>query len=299
MWSASVDRPLFVSRPSGFWAQRKVAQMDAQLATEVAAYQKLPAPVLAETVDVYAPETEEVLVLTDAIGVKAQKPKRDKPGAPRTSKEAKRHDTDVLLLQRADGDFTYLMGSTDATLSLVEVADARVRQEWGQRETPLPLVALTDGARSIRQDLTALFGPKVTIILDWYHLEKRGYQHLSMSAHSKTEREVWEQTVLTSLWRGQVEQALSFLSRVSPRNPQALSDLVGYLQKHDSEIIDYERRSQAGKPIGSGRMEKAVDQVFGMRQKKKGMSWSKKGSQTLAALKIAELNGQWTQLFDA
>ena len=74
---------------------------------------------------------------------------------------------------------------------------------------------------------------------------------------------------------------------------------MGYLEKHEGEIIDYERRRRAGKWIGSGCMEKAVDQVIGFRQKKKGMSWSKQGSQTLAALKIAELNGEWEQLFAA
>jgi hypothetical protein len=45
-------------------------------------------------------------------------------------------------------------------------------------------------------------------------------------------------------------------------------------------------------------MEKAVDQVIGSRQKKKGMSWSKAGSHALALLKIAELNGQWQQLWN-
>ena len=45
-----------------------------------------------------------------------------------------------------------------------------------------------------------------------------------------------------------------------------------YLDKHQAEIIDYDRRKQAGKPIGSDRIEKAVDQVIGHRQKRKGMS---------------------------
>lgn len=281
------------------WAQRKVETLDARLVAEVRACQKLPAPVVADTLDLYDAKAEEVLVLTDAIGVKAQKPTRDKPGATPTKKQAKRHDTSVLLLQKPGGDFHYLMGSTDKAVSLVEVAEARVRREWRGRATPLPVVALTDGARPIRLDLLALFGAGVTILLDWYHLEKRVYQHLSMSAHSKSERESWEKAVLGFLWQGQVSQALSFLWGLSPRNAEALSELIGYLEKHAGEIIDYERRSAAGKWVGSGRMEKAVDQVIGMRQKKKGMSWSEQGSRTLAQLKIAELNGQWDQLFAA
>src|SRR5579862_2939840 len=55
------------------WALHKAVGLDMRLAQEVAACQKLPAPEIATSVDVYASEAEEVLVLTDAIGVKAQK----------------------------------------------------------------------------------------------------------------------------------------------------------------------------------------------------------------------------------
>jgi hypothetical protein len=70
-----------------------------------------------------------------------------------------------------------------------------------------------------------------------------------------------------------------------------------YLEKHRAEIIDYGRRQRAGKPIGSGRMEKGVDQVIGARQKHKGMSWSPTGSKALGILKVVELNQQWDQLW--
>ena len=69
-----------------------------------------------------------------------------------------------------------------------------------------------------------------------------------------------------------------------------------YLEKHRAEIIDYGRRQRAGKPIGSGRMEKGDDQVIGARQKHKGMSWSPTGSKALGIVKVVELNQQWEQL---
>jgi hypothetical protein len=67
----------------------------------------------------------------------------------------------------------------------------------------------------------------------------------------------------------------------------------GYLEKHQGEIIDYKRRQATGKTIGSGRMEKAIDQVIGHHQKRKGMSWRPEGSRALALLKVLELNGGW------
>lgn len=281
------------------WALAKALVLDARLCTQVEASKELPFPAIATALDLYAAEAEEVLVLTDAIGVKAQKPTRQKPGEAPVPKTARRHDTDVLLLERADGDFAYLMGSTDEAVSLVAVADACVRREWGERKTPLPVVALTDGARSIRKDLTALFGPDVRIILDWYHLETRVYEHLAMMAHSQSEREGWERSVLGLVWQGQAREAVAFLSGLTVRNESKRRELVGYLEKHAGEIIDYGRRRAAGKWIGSGCMEKAVDQVIGFRQKKKGMSWTEQGSRTLAQLKVAERNGEWNQLFAA
>jgi len=61
--------------------------------------------------------------------------------------------------------------------------------------------------------------------------------------------------------------------------------------------LNYNRRSRAGKTIGSGQVEKGVDLTVGSRQKHRGMSWSPKGSKALCLLKVAELNGQWQQLW--
>ena len=73
-------------------------------------------------------------------------------------------------------------------------------------------------------------------------------------------------------------------TKIKARNPEKLNELITYFNKHQSEIINYARRSQAGKTIGSGRMEKGVDLVIGHRQKHKGMSWRASGSRALAIL---------------
>ena len=280
------------------WIEDKATEIDALLANAVQTSAALPLPGVAQDVDIYDKACEEVLLLTDGICVKAQKPTHDKAGEPPSAKPCQRHDLDVMLAQNADGSFTYLAGTSDQLHSLPAIAGAHLRQQWQGRATPLPLVAITDGARKIRQDLAALFGDQMPfVILDWYHLAKRVYEHLSMVAHTRSERETLQQDLLGLLWHGKTEDALQVLSQVTPRNAKALNELVGYLQKHQGEIIDYARRALTGKPLGSGRMEKAVDQVVGMRQKKKGMSWSRIGSHALALLKMAELNGLWPRLF--
>jgi len=50
-----------------------------------------------------------------------------------------------------------------------------------------------------------------------------------------------------------------------------MARIADLFRKTPIEIINYER-TQIGKSIGSGRVEK-VDQVIGQRQKHKGKSW--------------------------
>ena len=278
--------------------QSQALALDEQQEKIIEQSRHLPGVCYQAATDIYDPEAAESVVFTDAIGVKAQKPTRQKVGEAKVAKTEKRHDTDVMILPRPDGGEHFVCEGVSNKWSMVEAADAYLKQNWSRDSnggnTLAPLVALTDGAKTIRADLLVLFGENVRVILDWYHLKTRVYQNLSMVAHGKKEREGWQNQLLPLLWHGKVEDALKFLAGLKARNASALSDLVGYLTKHSDEIIDYERRQQAGKPIGSGRMEKGVDQVIGRRQKGKGMSWTKVGSRALALLTCAELNARPT-----
>jgi hypothetical protein len=137
-------------------------------------------------------------------------------------------------------------------------------------------------------------GGNVVSLLD----DKKVGELMSMVARNKQEKAAHVAHLLDHLWHGRTDTALTYLRReVQAKNPQQLAALVTYLEKHRAEIIDYGRRQRASKPIGSGRMEKGVDQVIGARQKHKGMSWSPAGSKALDILKVVELNQQWEQLW--
>jgi len=250
--------------------------------------ESLPSPEFVAVTDIYEGQVPEFVTLTDGICVSSQKPTREKTGEEKRQKEAKRHETDVFVLPRRDGGEQFFCDGVSQKWSCVSAVSAFVREEWSGEQ--LNVIAITDGARKIRSDLSTLFGSGVRVILDWYHLAKRVTENLSMVAHSMTEREEWERQILGFLWAGKVQEAVEFLSCVKARREKAKTDLLGYLQKHASEIIDYGRRQKAGKAIGSGRMEKAVDQVIGIRQKNRGMSWTKAGSRALALLTVAQLN---------
>jgi len=115
-----------------------------------------------------------------------------------------------------------------------------------------------------------------------------------MITRNKAEKTEHSKFLFGHLWRGKTRDVLTYLkTQIKARNQKKLDELITYITKHESEIINYELRRQAGKTIGSGRMEKGVDTVIGHRQKHKGMSWSPLGSKALAILKVTECNGQW------
>ena len=282
----------------------KAVEISQQWQSETQGDTAAPAfPAVMPQVDWYDPQREEVLVLTDAIQVKQQKAHRDKGVVqPASEPETKRVNTDVWLVEQPTGGFIYLMAGIDATgqeaVSAIERVRGQFQQDYGERTEPLPVVAITDGAKTIRCQLAELFGQPVPLILDWYHLEKKVWEMMSMVARTKQEKEVHVKHLLDYLWHGHTEAALAYLqTAVRPKNTKQQAALVTYLEKHQAEIIDYGRRQWAGKPIGSGRMEKGVDQVIGARQKHKGMSWSPTGSKALSILKVIELNQQWERLW--
>ncbi len=82
------------------------------------------------------------------------------------------------------------------------------------------------------------------------------------------------------------------------RNPQAVEDLIAYLEKRRSYLPDYEQRQSAGLWIASTRVEKFNDWAVSERCKQRGMSWSAEGVLALAALEAAQRTGEldrWRQ----
>lgn len=100
------------------WVQHKAREVSTALSSEVSASSRsLPMPTFAEALDIYDVDSEEVLVSTDAIQVKGQKPtrerRRDAGDTPRKEekkqeKVKKRIQTDLMLVQSRDGSFRHL-----------------------------------------------------------------------------------------------------------------------------------------------------------------------------------------------
>lgn len=271
--------------------------------------QDLSFPKVKEKIDIYDRDCREILVFEDAIQVRGQKENRvhkqkvkKEPHQNSMKSKSPPVFTNIVMLQKKNKEFEYITAPINdqgqETVPLPDVLKSCVLQEYGEESDPLPIVAITDGAQVIRQHLHTVFGVMLVIILDWYHLGKKVRDLMSMIARNKEEKNRHLKFIFYHLWRGEIYTVLDYLEKkVQPKNEEKHLELIGYLNKHRDEIIDYRRRKRTGKMIGSGYIEKACDQVIGHRQKKKGMSWRETGSRSLGILRVVELNHQWEHIW--
>lgn len=228
-------------------------------------------------VDIYDAVCPEVLFMKDGICVKKQKVKRDK-----ILKEKKeRSFTDVMSLELPDGQFETIIAA--GKINANDLCKAKIKHHYPD-ENPLPIVVISDGATSIKYDAIRVFGDNVTHILDWYHLDKKVGQCLSMVALNKNNKEQAYEQMINYLWEGKSDNAIHYLEQMQSRNDKKREELVKYLRKNKSYIICYKQRQLIGKTIGSGRIEKANDIMVARRQKNNSMAWSATGSTNLAVI---------------
>lgn len=159
------------------------------------------------------------------------------------------------------------------------------------------LIVIADGASWIRDFYStelALIALS-EFILDWYHLQKKCHELLSMVCHGRKAREEVETQLRPLLWQGDVEAACQLLEGLRPqaRSEKKLDELIGYLTKHRAEIPDYDQRRANCQFNGAGMVEKENDLLVARRQKRRGMQWVPNGADVVCALRTLWFNGQW------
>jgi hypothetical protein len=218
-------------------------------------------PDINQEVDVYDAEAKEVLIFVDGIGVKKQSELRvsSKSASVKaesdTEESGSRVNSNVVLLEKKAGDFEYITSAIDnegeELLPLSDIVKSKVIKEYGNDAEPVKMVAISDGAKDIRNLLMTIFGVLIVIILDWYHLCKKVREFMSMIARNQQEKAEHLEFLLHHLWHAQTQEVLDYLNtKVKAKNEEKLQKLIGYIEKHQEEIIDYDRRKKAGKKVG-------------------------------------------------
>lgn len=164
----------------------------------------------------------------------------------------------------------------------------------GVHEGKRRLLFLADGARWIREWFEGLRLEGKAMLLCWYHLVKRTQQLLSLACRGRQHRREVEGPVLHHLWHGRLDEALKLLrqARGQMTKPEALDELVGYLEARRPYLADYAARQRAGLWIASNRVEKLNDLAISARCKHQGMAWTAEGVEALARLQVARRNGE-------
>ena len=197
---------------------------------------------------VYEADEAEIILMMDDVGVKAQKPHKK---VVRQANDAKRLDTTVVLVQDTDKTYHYAtkgIDKTGKTIYSVEQALIDKVSKLHDLTNPIPIVAITDGARSIRLVLQSIFGIYVCIILDWYHLQLKVKNLMSMIAFNKADKELYINDLKELLWFGNTTEAIIYLNNMDKvKNEAKHKELRDYLEKHQNEIINYDLRRSANK----------------------------------------------------
>jgi hypothetical protein len=181
------------------------------------------------------------------------------------------------------------------------------------------ITVLSDGDARLRTVQWEV-APGSEHILDWFHIGMR-FEHLLDAskaipkgpmaphawewAHDLAARAKW------ALWNGQADKTLRHLETLrnwtrSAGDPapevQRLrrwaSDLLEYLRTNQDSLPNYGERRRAGKPISTGWVESAINEIIAKRMaKSQQMRWNRWTVQPFLAVRTAVLNETLTESF--
>ena len=160
----------------------------------------------------------------------------------------------------------------------------------------------TDGHTILNKAIIKSFSwyKNIGIILDWYHLEKKCKEQLSMALKGyKIRNQILEQ-LMPILWHGITDTGIVLLNTLDDaliKDTSKLDKLIEYLKRNKPYIPCYAIRKELGLRNSSNIGEKMNDLVVSNRQKHNGMSWSKDGSIALASITALKRNKESKKWF--
>lgn len=159
---------------------------------------------------------------------------------------------------------------------------------------------LGDGASWIHTQAELHF-PDARGILDWAHVERALHQAIRAACPGRANRprrRDLHRRVPDLLWHGDVDAALAALMALRPTGGgtaggepvSRLEQTISYLTTQRAWLRDYATWQEAGYPVGSGLVERAVCVVINRRLKRQGMRWRRANADAVVALRVRELN---------
>jgi hypothetical protein len=243
---------------------------------------------------VYEEPGRSTQVSLDDVNVKRQKSSRKEDPEP----EKKRKYAHNTVAHIAHEENSYIINGSN-TVTVLRLVLAFLLHNHLLTNN---LIFFVDGYKPLYTAILSAFTwfSPLQIILDWYHLEKRCKEQLSMALKGRVIRNSLLEQLLPCLWHGCVDRAVVLLQTLEPstiKNQDALDTLIAYLQRNRSWLPCYSVRKRLGLRNSSNQGEKANDLIVSDRQKHNGMSWSKSGSVALATVSALVKNREYKRWF--
>jgi hypothetical protein len=189
---------------------------------------------------------------------------------------------------------------TRATLEGKAAAMETLQQRAAQRDGRhiRARVALTDGAESLQQHMSAAF-PDHTLILDIIHASEYLWDTATaLLGETNPTRTAWVAAKLDLMLVGQTGTLIAQL-REDAASPswtemqrKAIERTIGYYERNLA-YMHYDYYLAQGWPIGTGVVEGACGHLVKDRMEQAGMRWTKDGAQAVLDLRAVRINGDW------
>jgi len=240
----------------------------------------------------YVSDRESVNISIDDVGVTEQKSTGRMKNSP-AKEHKKRVENTVVHIQQGFGVYI-LTGLGMLSVVITALAFSLKNSLLKNRM----LTFFVDGAVNIKNSVSSVFGWRpYEVILDWHHLYKKCKERLSLIMKGSKLRNEMLKQLSNYLWRGELDAAINSLRNIPEDNIKYggldnIDKLIEYFEKNRANIPCYALRKALGLRVSSNRVEKSNDLVVAVRQKNKGMSWSRSGSTALANICAVRLNGE-------
>lgn len=239
------------------------------------------------------PKSIKANISLDDVLSKKQKESERKKGSDTKEKKEFVKNT-VAHIQSGEND-TYVLSATSLKQMMIFILAFLLNN--GLLSRAGQLIFFIDGAADLRLAIQHLFFGLLSFktILDWYHVEKKCKERLSMAMKGKQVRNKALESICAFLWRGKIDMAITYLRSLNKdviKNQDEIERLVGYFERNRDFIPCYALRQKLGLRVSSNPVEKANDLVVSDRQKHNGMSWSVYGSTSLATVTCVHRNSE-------
>lgn len=158
------------------------------------------------------------------------------------------------------------------------------------------VVVISDGAEWIRTTCDEIFGGrKATFVLDMFHALEYASDAVKAIFPDKAERDRRFEEIKADIKAGRASKVIRDLDPFSSRHKEVAACCRYF--RNNIERMRYDEYRGRGMQIGSGVVESGC-RMFGLRLKRPGTRWSKRGANAMLALKNCVMNRRVPDFLD-